>query len=83
MSNIGFALFTELIVAWVAYVWGGAIKIGARPFWGRSMFVLVISNTNIGYQKSLTPSLIFILPFLLCFIVSTTLLLFLNVKKSL
>uniref|UniRef100_A0A673HJC5 NPC1 like intracellular cholesterol transporter 1 n=1 Tax=Sinocyclocheilus rhinocerous TaxID=307959 RepID=A0A673HJC5_9TELE len=35
-----------------------AIKIGARPFWGRGVFVLVISNINIGYQKSLTLSLI-------------------------
>ncbi len=39
------------------YVWGRAIKIGARSFWGRGVFVLVISNVNIGYQKSLTPSL--------------------------
>ncbi len=39
------------------YVCGGAIKIGARPFWGRGMFVLVISNINIGFQKSLTPPL--------------------------
>ncbi len=29
------------------------------PFWGRGMFVLVISNINIGYQKSLTPPLIY------------------------
>ncbi|MGL4524115.1 MAG: hypothetical protein ACRCVN_01145, partial [Spirochaetia bacterium] len=36
------------------YVWGRAIKIGASPFWGRGVFVLVISNINIGYQKSLT-----------------------------
>ncbi len=35
-------------------MWGGSIKIGARPFWGRVMFVLVISNINIGFQKSLT-----------------------------
>ncbi len=40
------------------YVWGGAIKIGVRPFWGRGVFVLVISNVNIGYQKLLTPPLI-------------------------
>ncbi len=40
------------------YVWGGAIKIGARPFWGRGVFVFVISNVNIGYHKSLTLSLI-------------------------
>ncbi len=39
------------------YVWGGAIKIGARPFWGRGVFVLVISNINIGFQKSLTTPL--------------------------
>ncbi len=38
-------------------MWGGAIKIGARPFWGRGVFVLVISNINIGFQKSLTPPL--------------------------
>ncbi len=38
-------------------MWGGSIKIGARPFWGRGVFVLVISNINIGFQKSLTPPL--------------------------
>ncbi len=37
-------------------MWGGSIKIGARPFWGRGMFVLVISNINIGFQKLLTLS---------------------------
>ncbi len=36
------------------YMWGGSIKIGARPFWGRSVFVLVISNISIGFKKSLT-----------------------------
>ncbi len=46
------------------YVWGGAIKIGARPFWGRGVFVFVISNVNIGYHKSLTLSLIENGPFL-------------------
>ncbi len=35
-------------------MWGGAIKIGAGPFWGRGVFVLVISNINIGFQKSLS-----------------------------
>ncbi len=35
------------------YVWGGATKIGA-PFWGKGLFVLVISNINIGFQKLLT-----------------------------
>ncbi len=39
------------------YVWGAAINIGARPFWGWGVFVLVISNINIGFQKSLTPPL--------------------------
>ncbi len=38
-------------------MWGGAIKIGVRHFWGRGVFILVISNINIGYQKSLTPPL--------------------------
>ncbi len=33
---------------------GGSIKIGARHFWGRGVFVLVISNINIGFQKWLT-----------------------------
>ncbi len=38
-----FVCFTELIVAWVAYVCvGRAIKIGMRPFCGRGVFVLVI-----------------------------------------
>ncbi len=35
-------------------MWGRSIKIGARHFWGRDVFVLVISNINIGFQKSLT-----------------------------
>ncbi len=35
------------------FLWGGAIKIGA-PFWGKGLFVLVISNINIGFQKLLT-----------------------------
>ncbi len=56
MSNIGLLCFTELIIA-VCMCGGGAIKIGARPFWCRGVFVLVISNVNIGYQKSLTPPL--------------------------
>ncbi len=52
--------FTELIIAWVAYatyMWGGSITIGARPFWGRGVFVLVISNINIGFPKLLTLTL--------------------------
>ncbi len=32
-------------------MWGVSIKIGPRPFWGRGVFVLVISNINIGFQK--------------------------------
>ncbi len=32
-------------------------KIGARPFRGKGVFVLVISYINTGYQKSLTPPL--------------------------
>ncbi len=39
------------------YVWDGAIKIGVRPFWGGGVFFFVISNINIGYQKSFTPPL--------------------------
>ncbi len=35
-------------------MWGGSIKIGARHFWSRGVFVLVISNINIGFQKLLT-----------------------------
>ncbi len=38
-------------------MWGGAIKIGVRPFWCWGVFVLVISNINIGFQKLLTLSL--------------------------
>ncbi len=30
-------------------MWDGSIKIGARPFWSRGVFVLVISNINIAY----------------------------------
>ncbi len=40
-------------------MWGGAIKIGARSYKGRGVFVLVISNINIGFQKSLTPPLMY------------------------
>ncbi len=39
-------------------MWGGSIKIGAGLFWGRGVFVLVISNINIGFQKLLTLPLI-------------------------
>ncbi len=35
------------------YVWGGDIKIGARSCWGMGVFVLVLSNINIVWQKSL------------------------------
>ncbi len=35
-------------------MWGGSIKIGVRPFWGRGVFVFVISNIKIGFQKLLT-----------------------------
>ncbi len=56
MSNIAFALFHRTNRCRTC-VWGGAIKIGARPFWGRGVFVLMISNINTGYQKSLTPPL--------------------------
>ncbi len=46
--------FTEIIGAVCV---GLSYKNGARPFWGRGVFILVISNVNIGYQKSLTPPL--------------------------
>ncbi len=35
-------------------MWAGSIKIGARHFCGRGVFVLVISNISIGLQKLLT-----------------------------
>ncbi len=35
-------------------MWGGSIKTGARHFWDRSMFVLVISNIHISFHKLLT-----------------------------
>ncbi len=54
MSNIGFALFHRTN-RYCSYVWGRAIKIEARPFWGRGVFVLVFSNVNIGLHKLLTP----------------------------
>ncbi len=41
------------------YVWGGAIKIGVRPYMGRGVFVLGISNRKIGFQKSLSPPLMY------------------------
>ncbi len=49
--------FTELIVAWVAYVWGGAIKKWARPLLCSGLFILVISNINIGFLRVLNPPL--------------------------
>ncbi len=37
--------FTELTIALLCtYVWGRAIKIEARPFWGRGVFVLVFQH---------------------------------------
>ncbi len=39
------------------YVWGGDIKIGARSCWGMGVFVLVLSNINIVWQKSLSAPL--------------------------
>ncbi len=35
------------------YQWGGDFKIGARSCWGMGVFVLVLSNINIVWQKSL------------------------------
>ncbi len=52
-SNIGLLCFTEPIVA-LCYVCVG------RSYQNRGVFVLVISNINIGFQKSLTPPLIFL-----------------------
>ncbi len=37
----------------------GAIKIGPIPYKGRGVFVLVISNINIGFQKLLTLPLMY------------------------
>ncbi len=51
-------------------MWGGSIKIGARPFWGRGVFVLVISNIYIGFQKLLTLPLMFLI---VCLFVSMSL----------
>ncbi len=39
------------------YVWGGDIKIGARSCWAMGVFVLVLSNINIVWQKSLSAPL--------------------------
>ncbi len=39
------------------YVWGGDIKIGARSYWAMCVFVLVLSNINIVWQKSLSAPL--------------------------
>ncbi|XP_073718967.1 protein NLRC3-like isoform X2 [Misgurnus anguillicaudatus] len=38
----------------VAYVWSGSIKRRSRFYWGRGVFVSVISNINIGFQTSWT-----------------------------
>ncbi len=39
------------------YVWGGDIKIGVSSCWGMGVFVLVLSNINIVWQKSLSAPL--------------------------
>ncbi len=36
------------------YVWGRDIEIGAWSCWGMGVFVLVLSNINIVWQKSLS-----------------------------
>ncbi len=40
-------------------MWDGTIKIGAKPYKSRDVFVLVISNIKIVFQKSLTPPLMY------------------------
>ncbi len=38
-------------------MWGGDIKIGARSYWALAVFVLVLSNINIVWQKLLSAPL--------------------------
>ncbi len=47
---------TNRLLGCVGYVYvGRSYQIGAGPFRGRGvLFVLVISNINIGFQKSLS-----------------------------
>ncbi len=47
-------------------VWGGDIKIGARSYWAMGVFVLVLSNINIVWQKSLSAPLSRLLESALC-----------------
>ncbi len=47
------SLFPRLCI----YKWAGDFKIGARSCWGMGVFVLVLSNINIVWQKSLRPPL--------------------------
>ncbi len=49
-SSLVYAIF--LMLGLCTYVWGGDIKIGARSCGGMGMFVLVLSNINIFWQKS-------------------------------
>ncbi len=53
------------------YVWGGDIEIGARSCWALCVFVWVLSNINIIWQKSLNAplnsNLLFMLSVMLTF----------------
>ncbi len=41
------------------YLWGGAIKIGARPFWGRGLFVLWFQISTLATRNGLPLSYIY------------------------
>ncbi len=54
-------LFLWSSLPWLCtYIWGGDFKIRARSCWGMGVFVLVLSNINIVWQKSLSEPLIYL-----------------------
>ncbi len=51
-------LFPRSSLPWLCmYMWGGYFKIRARSCWAMGVFVLVLSNINIVWQKSLSAPL--------------------------
>ncbi len=47
-------VFLRLSLPWLCtQVWGGDFKIRARSYWGMGVFVLMLSNMNIVWQKLL------------------------------
>ncbi len=56
---VSFSLVSTIVVmsGLCTCMWGGDIKIRARSYWAMVVFVLVLSNINIVWQKSLSAPL--------------------------